>query len=218
LWQDRQTPGLATTELSQSSGNFVGSIPEIARRHDGGPSPTEWEDTLAAAVIGRTAKSPLGAELASDPGVAVVRDLVGEFRASMIVGSLKLTSRLLMLTLGTDRFKSLLAEYWSQSTPRLFGSAEAAGFAVFLRTQSLSVAHLEQVLEFESAVIATLIDQQTRIVKFDFNPMQILGALGEGRLPNALIGSDFEVEITPQAATLHSDHRRASGNSALSMH
>jgi uncharacterized protein len=197
LWQWRA----AHRSIGTSPVRHGKAVVDRAENHNdkSGPTPAIWEDTLAAAVVGRKVDGALGIELASDPGIAVIRELVGEFRASMIIGTLKLTSRLLMLSLGTARFKSLLIEYWHQAPPQLFGSAEADGFAAFLRTKSLPVAHLEPVLAFEQAVMATLIDQQCRNVKFDHNPMEILGNLGRGRLPGVLVQSEFELEITPQA-------------------
>jgi hypothetical protein len=53
-------------------------------------------------------------------------------------------------------------------------------------------------LEFERAVLATLIDDQPRIVTFASNPLPLLRALAEGHLPDeAGQPGDFEIEITP---------------------
>jgi hypothetical protein len=53
-------------------------------------------------------------------------------------------------------------------------------------------------LEFERAILATLIDDQPRIVTFAFNPLPLLRALAEGHLPNEIgQAGDFEIEVTP---------------------
>lgn len=45
--------------------------------------------------------------------------------------------------------------------------------------------------------MATLEDGATRVVPFDFEPMPLLRAIAEGRLPDAsLTGGRFEIEIT----------------------
>jgi hypothetical protein len=63
----------------------------------------------------------------------------------------------------------------------------------------LRVPHLAKILEFERAVLATNIDGQTRIVEFDFEPLPLLRAIAEGRLPTEPPQKGaFEIEITPE--------------------
>jgi len=58
-----------------------------------------------------------------------------------------------------------------------------------------------KILEFEEATLATLADDQPRIVKFDVEPLPLLRALAEGRLPNeAGQSGDFEIELTGDGA------------------
>ena len=53
---------------------------------------------------------------------------------------------------------------------------------------------------------ATLTDGQTRIVHFDFEPIPLLRALADGRLPDeAPQPGHFEIEVTPDGPS------RASG-------
>jgi len=165
-------------------------------------SPTVWEEVLGALVIGRSPAHDQARELATDPGVSIVSRLICEFRASMIVSVLRLTSRLMMLALGPDVFRTILEDFWSKTPPLQFASAEAAAFADYLESLDIKVPRLAIVLEFERAVLATLIDDQSRIVTFDFDPLPLLRALAEGRLPN-ITGrpGNFEIEVTADNVT-----------------
>jgi uncharacterized protein (UPF0276 family) len=168
-----------------------------------GPPPATWEDALGGLVVGRPPADACGDALARDPGVAVTRELLEEFRASMTVEVLKLSFRLIALTRGADAFEALLARYWAQATPERFASAEAEGFAEFLADQAPDVPYLDEVLAFERAALATLLDGRTRVVAFAHDPMSVLRPLAEGRLPESPRAGRFEVEVTPpeQAVT-----------------
>jgi hypothetical protein len=58
--------------------------------------------------------------------------LVGRFRASMAVRTLRLSSRLIMMERGSAFLESLLNEYWPEHAPQPFAFDEAEGFAAFL--------------------------------------------------------------------------------------
>ena len=120
----------------------------------------------------------------------------------MIVSTLRLTSRLLMLALGTDAFRTVLQDYWSKVPPQSYGSLEAEAFGNYLRALDLKVPHLANILEFEKAALATLTDDVTRVVRFDFEPLPLLRALSEGRLPD-LVGEvgAYEIELTADGAS-----------------
>lgn len=164
----------------------------------GSASPEMWERALGNLVTGRSAESFGGEELSDDPGVRLVEGLVHEFRASMIVGVLRLTSRFMMLALGPEAFRTILADYWSQVPPQMYGALEADAFADYLEQLDLQVPHLATILEFERAVAATLEDDQVRVVHFDFEPIPLLRALAEGRLPEERpTPGNFEIELTP---------------------
>ena len=160
--------------------------------------PAAWERALGRVVIGRRANDELSRELERDPGVRIVEELIHEFRASMIVGVLRLTSRLLMLALGPAAFRTLLSDYWSKTPPQMYASVEAEAFARYLETLELKVPHLAKLLEFERAATATLIDGEVRVVQFDFEPLPLLRALAEGRLPTEPAQpGEYEIEVTP---------------------
>jgi hypothetical protein len=122
-----------------------------------------------------------------------------EFRASMIASNVRRTTRLLMLALGHDVFRMILAEYRDRVTPKMFASTEARTFAHFIQELGVGVPQLAEVVEFELAVLETLLDARTRLVRFQFDPLPMLLALGDGRLPDepGRVGQ-FEIEITPE--------------------
>ena len=157
-------------------------------------SPNEWEETLGALATGQDNGTTA---LASDPSIPVIQKLIQEFRASMLVSVYKLTSRFLMLTLGVDVFKSILREFWKQYLPKQFASEEALNFSGFLKKLDLKVPNLAKILEFEECTLLTLLDNETRVVTFEYDPFPLLRSLSEGKLPtmNRQKGC-YEIEIT----------------------
>jgi uncharacterized protein (UPF0276 family) len=165
-----------------------------------------WEASLGALVVGQPATSPLARELAQDPGVALMRTLIHEFRASMVVGVYRLSCRLMMLALTPDVFRAMLEDFWTHEPPRAFAASEAEAFMAYLRRRELRLPQLAKVLEFEKAAMDTLLDGKSRVVHFAADPFPLLRALAEGRLPDIIPQEgDYEIELEPEAAT------RASG-------
>lgn len=164
--------------------------------------PVHWEETFARLVIGREPDATeLSQQLAADPGVEVIRKLIREFRGSMLVNVLRLTMRLILLALGEEAMRTILAAFWERVPPQFYATTEAEKFADFLESIDLRVPHLAKVLAFERALLATAIDDVPRLVHFDFDPVPLLRALAEGRLPEieGKPGS-FEIEVTPDSA------------------
>ncbi len=150
---------------------------------DEGPSPAMWERALGNLVIGRTpGAETLSRELAGDQGVLLVAAMIREFRASMLVRVLPMSMRLLLLTLGTDAVRALMGECWAQVPPQGYASAEAEAFAGYLAAQRLEIPYLNQVLAFERANAASLVDGKQRVVRFDFDPVPVFEALAGGEL------------------------------------
>jgi uncharacterized protein (UPF0276 family) len=164
-------------------------------------SPAMWERALGSLVIGRKSNEDVARELEVDPGIGLVNHLISEFRGSMIVNVLRLTSRLIMLSLGADIFRAILEDFWSKTPPQQFASSEAEAFADYLVALDLKIPQLAKILEFERAVLATLMDGQVRVIVFDFDPLPMLRALAEGHLPEvpSQVGL-FEIEVTPDGA------------------
>lgn len=144
----------------------------------------EWEETLGSLVIGRNPDSALSKELAQDPAVSIIRKLIYEFRGSMIVSVLPSSSRFLMLTLGPDVFTAILSDFWATHAPEQFAATEAKAFADYLLSLDLRIPHFAKVLEYERAAADSLINNEERVVRFDFDPLPLLRALAEGRLPD----------------------------------
>ncbi len=159
-------------------------------------TPEQWEEALGSLVVGRPAEGPLAEELGGDPGVSLVQDLLGQFRASMVVTNLKLTSRLLMMSLGVPAFEALLAGFWKSHPPQPFAALEADGFARHLQTLALDLPCLEDVLAFEHAALRAMTSGIDQSVPFRHDPLMLLRALGERRLPVGIPQGDFLVEVT----------------------
>jgi uncharacterized protein (UPF0276 family) len=166
-----------------------------------GPGVAEWESTLGALAIGRDPTSPLGRELATDGGVALMRTLIQEFRASMVVGVYRLSCRLMMLALTPDVFRAILEDFWAHEPPRPYAASEAEAFVAYLRAKNLRLPQLAKVIEFEKAAMDTLLDGEPRVVRFSSDPFPLLRALAEGRLPDMIPQEgDFEIELKPEGA------------------
>ena len=163
--------------------------------------PVHWEQTFARLVIGRTPDaSALSQQLAADPGVEIIRKLIREFRGSMLVNVLRLTMRLILLALGEEAVRTILMAFWEEVPPQFYATTEAEKFAGFLDRLDLQVPQLSKVLAFERALLATAMDDQPRVVPFDFDPVPLLRALAEGRLPEiAGKPGSFEIEVTPDS-------------------
>ena len=190
LWElrDGRTRGVLAPRATPKAPTELGSA----------KSPTEWEGALGALVIGREPVTPLAAELAADPGIAVLRELVQNFRAGSIVAVLHLTSRLLMLGRGKEFMQNLLTGFFATTAPALFASAEADAFAAYLRQHALgAVPYLDEVLSYECASLHALLDGESRLIHFDHDPDAILGPLIACRLPGQAAHGNYEVEVQP---------------------
>ena len=76
LWEGRRSVETKSTPAYWPQG----AAPSVALNSEA------WERALGRLVTGQTAENDLQRELASDPSIALVRGLIHEFRASMIVG------------------------------------------------------------------------------------------------------------------------------------
>jgi hypothetical protein len=162
-------------------------------------SPRAWEDALGALIAGDPPADRLSCLLADDPGVGVLRNLVSTMRGGMAVTALTLTCRLLMLHLGAAGFNALLEAFWQAVPPEPFASDEAAHLGTFLRAQAPLVPHLLEVLAFELAAQRMLIEGTAPHVCFSCDPLPLLAALGEGRLPETTSPGRFELVLEPPA-------------------
>jgi uncharacterized protein (UPF0276 family) len=148
-------------------------------------TPEAWENALGGEVIGRTPEHPPVEAIRHDPGTALLRELVEEGRAGALAGALQLSIRLLLLSLGSAEVRRIMAGFWHEVPPEPFASTEALGFARYLRNHWPDVAYLDEVLSFETACIESLITSEPRSVTFRHDPAEVLGALADGRRPEA---------------------------------
>ena len=186
LWDRRNTATLAETP--------VRSTPQA---HDPAPSPREWEHTLASLTVHRPCATPLAKELRSDPGLAIIREMVERLRGSTIVRTLRLSSRLIVLERGSAYLEQLLADFWKTQSPQPFALDEAEAFATFLRERKPYVPFLSEVLEYDRAVIAVALDGEERSIPFHADPLPLLRAIGAGRRPTDVTPGNFEFRLTP---------------------
>lgn len=161
----------------------------------------EWENAIGKLVTGQ----PLEKEnkfindFYDEPGIKLINSLIKEFRGSMIVAVLKLSSRFLMLALGPEIFRAYLEDFWSKNTPSPLASTEAAKFGAYMKDINLALPNFNELLEFELAVVATLLDDQTRVVTFKRNPLPLFRDLANKKLPTVdLEPGTFEIEITSE--------------------
>ena len=160
----------------------------------------DWERTVGALAVGRDTTGPLALQMSGDPGIALVKHLIHEFRASMVVQVYRLSCRLMMLALSPEVFRAILEDFWRLEPPRQYAGAEAEAFVAYLRGKHLRIPQLAKILEFEKAAIDTQLDGRARVVRFTADPFPMLRALAEGRLPEMIPREgDFEIEITPDA-------------------
>jgi uncharacterized protein len=159
----------------------------------------DWESTLGALAIGRAPTTTFGKDLALDPGISLIRELIHEFRASMVVAVYRLSCRLMMLALTPDVFRTILEDFWEHEPPRQYAAAEAEAFIAYLRAKKLRLPQLSKVLEFEKAAMDTVLDGAARVVRFSSDPFPLLRALAEGRLPDGIpLEGDYEIELKPE--------------------
>lgn len=160
-------------------------------------TPRDWEDALGGLVIGRPARTSLARELDQDPGVTVLRHIAATFRSGILVENLKLTTRLLILSLSEERTQQLLREFWQDNPPELFAVPEAQAFAKFLYARDLNIPHLYSVLNYELALLQMSLTGDRQLVRFDCDPLPFLQSLGVGQLPDVSVHGNYELEITP---------------------
>jgi uncharacterized protein len=188
LWESRGTEATADRKPQGQIVSNTGVMDAAA--------PTVWEDMLGALVVGQAGDHPLAEELADDPGVGLIHKLVCEFRAGMVVEALQLTSRLLLLSRGEAGFRALLSDFWRSSPPELFKSSEAEAFASYLEAMEIDVPCLREVLAFERTVVHALVHGEGGVVRFPYDPVPVLRALAEGRLPGPVTKGVYEIEVT----------------------
>lgn len=187
LWSTRRTTKAVRTP----------SVP-VSWPRDPRGTVADWETALGSLAIGRDPDTVLARDLSQDRGVALMRELIHEFRASMVVGVYRLSCRYMMLALTPDVFRAILEDFWTHEPPHQYAAAEADAFAQYLRAKNVRLPHLAKLLEFEKAAMNAVLDGIPHVVEFSTDPLPLLQALADGRLPDGVpqLGS-YEIELRP---------------------
>jgi uncharacterized protein (UPF0276 family) len=169
---------------------------EIEKQHY---SVKDWEYTLGKAAIEQPLPgNELLIELSEDKGLKIINELIFHFRASMIVTTLKFTTRLLRLSLGAELFSENLKKFFANSTLEIFAFAVAQKYAQYMKDMKYKIPYLYKILEYEMASLNTIIDNKSRSVEFDYNPFPVLRSLSKSELPQEQDNEmPFVLEITP---------------------
>lgn len=162
-------------------------------------STSQWEETLGGLVTDQEiGDDSLKEQLMRDPGTFVYRKMAESVRSGMIASALTLTFRLLMLEEGEEGVQELLHRYWATRPPQPSVIEEARGFAEWLVHGGTELPHADEIASFEIASVDVASSGQQRLVTFSCDPMTLLTALGEGRLPEALPEGSYELTIEPE--------------------
>lgn len=164
------------------------------------PTPSEWENVLGSLVIGAKINDKLGRDLSSDPAIMIYKKLIFSFRASNIVRSLTLTSRILMIEL-RDQFKSLLSEYFKDFAPEPFASDEALGFIRYLEEKNLTIPYLREILAFEKAVLLSTVEGRMETLWFDYDLLSVVNSLQDRTIPSPPKKGAFKLEVNSDTIT-----------------
>ena len=143
----------------------------------------EWEETMGKLVLGKHPDTLLGEELFRDKGISIIKDLVFNFRGSVLISVLKYSTRLLRLSVGEKAFNKGVDDFFESALPELLPVVMAEQFSCFIRSNKIAVPYLDKILEYEIASIHTAIDKKNRMVSFDFDPSVVLIALENALLP-----------------------------------
>jgi len=167
----------------------------------------QWQRDLGNAVLGRPLMdSRLSLELAGDPGVGIIAELIFHFRTAALTSALNYTTRLLRLALGKEAFHEMLQQFLAGTDPEIFAFASAVKFASFLREKNYPVAYLKKTLEFELTTLYILLDNKSRSVEFNFNPFPVMRSLSENTLPGEQDAEmSFILDIQPDDQVLNKD-------------
>ena len=195
LWQLR--PAVSVT---------VPSVDEPVSRPGDRPDPgdvLDWERVLGTLAIGHETKDAggTGFGLGDDPGLEVLRTLIGEFRAGRIARALRFTTTAILVELGPRTMRALIDDYCKTCFPDVFTSGEADRFAAYLRgrlSSLRSVPYLAEILEFEHALVrAALYGASSRVV-WVVDPVVLLMELYAGRRPAPKRVPRFSMQIVPE--------------------
>jgi hypothetical protein len=156
-----------------------------------------WEGTLGPLAIGHEPTGALASKLRRDPGLVIFRQLVIDARSGFISEGLRYTMSLLLGELGPARVRELLREFMHSCSPELFVSAEAEGFARFLRAKAIPIPYLEEILGFEHSLLRAALYDEESTVRFVHEPTGLFESLDRGLMPTDMVSQESTLLIRP---------------------
>lgn len=173
------------------------SAPPIAARREA----TEWEDALLGALL-----NPPTAD--EDPGLALYRRLIQEFRLSNLIGALPFTARYLLLTIPRAAHAAHMERYLAEHPPSPFAPAEAEVYAAHLEDALPSPdPALRSILQFELAILRALTADLSSRVNADVSLLPLLMELAVCEVGPPVQESSWTL-VTPQGVEYYDGEDR----------
>jgi uncharacterized protein len=169
------------------------------------PPPEAWERLIAERML-PAGHRPTGAGYTSNFGVpneqgfSLYAQLSASFRRGTIAELLQCSTRLLLIALGEQALRDLLAQYFSVMPPSFFPTDEALGFRSFVDASPVSVPGLKDMLAFESCAIEATANHRTIKVTVAKDIDEMVAEIAAGRLPGPLSDcspTTLEIGVAP---------------------
>ncbi|MDP9109260.1 MAG: DUF692 domain-containing protein, partial [Pseudomonadota bacterium] len=190
LWRLRPPRTIKVAALPGSSPCTSADVAEVAL----------WEIALVDAVRAEPSSTPASKALQGDPGCALLRELVADFRRANLARTLHYTMTALLAGLGTQGTCELLESYFNTHAPDPFAAIEADRFADFLHMhlqRFARVRYLDEILAFEHALIRATVHRVSSEIAWSADPTMLFEALDAGLLPPPLPAVCSTMRICP---------------------
>jgi uncharacterized protein (UPF0276 family) len=150
-------------------------------------TPDEWERLISDRMLPARERQPsfdpgMEASPADERSFSLYVRLAATFRSGAIAELLENTTRLLLLALGEDALRELLARYTSVTPPATFPTDEALNFRRYMEANPLPVPGLAEVMKFEGTLIEAAANSVTIQAAFSQDISAMLSEVSAGRL------------------------------------
>ncbi len=171
--------------------------PPHDRRGAASTDPALWENTLAMLAIGRVpaTEGRLADDLAGDPAIDLLRELVGAGRSGRVVSSMSLTIQLLVTTLGIDGVDRVFDDYAAATQPALWGSAEGRQFAAWAERTLADMPYVRAAISLDRAALDSVLTEQAQSIELDVDPLALIAAIRAQQVPTAPPDGHFVVSV-----------------------
>jgi len=171
--------------------------PPPAPHHKPRDGPDSWEQALATLSIGRSADhaGQLGVELADDPGIELLRELVAAGRNGRVASSLPLTTQLLLTSLGVDGVDDTFADYAAATEPAMWGSDEGRRFAAWAQQRFVDHPSILAALRFDIAALDSVRTNHPATIEVEFEPLTFIASIHDGRSTDDVPTGRFRVTV-----------------------